>query len=245
MPNDTIMRRLTNMSKKKPFIGVLIAFLAASVIMLVTSVVVSIFSGYGIELAMACFRLADGWVFGGLLLSALSLIERIKEERLSVEYACGLVFVVLALLSFFVAITSGSKSSVLVGFICFVLFAVCSCAVPRVISHFKGKPGAADAGDEADKDGLQASDFEKQWTLVRARLAKMSGKEKKVKLLENTLLYLPKDLDINNGLDFSEPLISVGDEIYTVAAAEKKNAVSKIEIDTAKALIENLVKEEN
>lgn len=232
------------MSKKKPLIGVLIAFLVASVIMLVTSVIVSIFSGYGIELAMACFRLADGWVFGGLLLSALSLIERIKEEKLTAEYVTGLVLIVLAILSFFVAITAGSGTCVLVAFIGFVLLAISGCAIPRIIIHFKGKPSDADGGNKAAEDGLQASDFEKQWALVRARLAKTSDTDKKVKLLENTLLYFPKDLDINNGLDFSEPVISVGDELYTIAAAEKKGTISKLDIDTAKALVANLVKEE-
>lgn len=232
------------MSKKKPLIGVLIAFLVASVIVLVTSVIVSLFSGYGIEFAMACFRLADGWVFGVLALSTLSLIERIRNEEISAEYVTGLVFVVLAILSFFVALTAGSKTSVLSAFICFVLFAICSCTVPRIIGHFKNKPDGSDGGDKADKEGLQAADFEKQWGIVKAKLAKTTDTSKKIKLLESTLLYFPKELDINNELDFTEPVISVGNELYTVSAAEKNGTIDKLEIDTAKAIIESLVKEE-
>lgn len=227
---------------KKPLLGLLVAFIAASVVTLAASMAVSLISGFGLEFALACFRLADGWVFGILIVSALSLIERIRSKSFTASYITGLVFVVLAALSFFVAITAASATSVLAAFVCFILFGVCSIVIPKIIAHIKRK--GSDGGDGASAGSLTESDFENQWARVRARLTRIDSNEKKIELLEKTLLYFPKELDINNGLDFNEPVMKVGDDLYTVAAAVKNNVASSVEIDTVKALVAGLINKE-
>ena len=231
------------MSKKKPLIGMLVAFAIASVLMLVVSVTVSLVSGYGTEFALACLRLADGWVFGVLVIATLSLMERKKEENCTAEYVTGLVFIVLSILSFFVAITAGSLSGVISAFICFVLFALCAVAVPQVIRIVKHKKGLDGDGNKVDREKLSQADFNAQWAKVRAKLAGLKDIEKKKKLLENTLLFFPLGLDINNGLDFTQPVLMKDDDLYTIAAAVRTGDIDEGEIKIAESLVDELLKE--
>lgn len=230
------------MTKKKLVLSFCLAFLAVSVLVLLTSMVSSLTSGYGFEVALACLRLINGWIFGVLLLAALSLIGKIKEgEGIKAGYIVGLVLTVLSALSFFIVFTTGVRDVFYGGLILAIFFAIAAVVIPKMLCVAQSKANKSNAGTQTSFDEVNA-----EWAEIKARLAKITSAEKKVAYLEKVLLYFPIDMDINNDLDEENPVIAVEAEdgtvcYYTIAAAEKNGVVSETIIDSAKAYIALLV----
>lgn len=221
-------------NKNKKLLGIVIAFLLSSLVMLGYSVIISLVGGFGTEFILACFRLADGWTFGVLLLAFLSLWQRYKEGGITARYITGLVFCALAILSFYTAITASTAKSVIASTVCAFLFGILAIAVPAVISYVQGGGNSPIDGTDYDEEAEKAK-LNADWKKTQIKVAKANTEAKKQEIIEREMLFFPIDKKFENELDFTMPVLMNKTNIYTVKKASKaKGLFSEEQILKAK-----------
>lgn len=220
------------MKKNKNVFSFLLAFLATSVVFFFYFVVLGAgwFGSFG--------RLTDGWILAIAVFTVYDLIHRLinEKETITKVYIAMIVLMLMSVFSFTWSTVQVKPAFLLSGVAIAVFLGAVAGLLPRIVSLIKGNR----ADDSDDGKAFSPEELQKKWTLLRVKLMKTEKKEKKVKLLEENLLFKPVDDDINNALDLERPLIIRQGIAYLVSTAEKDEGLSK-EVGNARAYINNLV----
>lgn len=220
------------MKKNKNVFSFLLAFLATSVVFFFYFVVLGAgwFGSFG--------RLTDGWILAIAVFTVYDLIHRLINEKETVTkvYIAMVVLMLMSVFSFTWSTVQVKPAFLLSGIVVAIFLGAVAGLLPRIVALIKG-----DRADNAD-DGkaFTPDELQKKWTLLRVKLMKTENKEKRIKLLEENLLFKPVGDNINNALDLERPLIIRQGIAYLVSVAEGKEEL-KAEVEDAKNYIKSLV----
>ncbi len=220
------------MKKHKNVFSFMLAFLATSVVFFFYFVVLGSgwFGAFG--------RLTDGWILAIAVFTVYDLVNRLinAKETITKVYIAMVVLMLSSVFSFTWSTVQAKPAFLLAG-VAFALFlGAVAGLLPRVIALIKGTR----TSDSDDSKAYTAEQLQEKWALLRIKLLKTDKKEKKVKLLEENLLFKPLNDDINNSLDMERPLIFKDGVAYLVSVVEDKEDF-KDEVATAKSYIESLI----
>lgn len=205
------------MKKHKNVFSFMLAFLATSVVFFFYFVVLGSgwFGAFG--------RLTDGWILAIAVFTVYDLVNRLVNEKETItKVYIAMVVLMLSSVFSFTWSTVQAKPAFLLSGVAFALFlGAVAGLLPRIVSLFKGSGN----NSSDDSEAYSTEQLQEKWALLRIKLLKTEKKEKKIKLLEENLLFKPLNDDINNSLDFERPLILKDGVAYLVSVAEKNDAL--------------------
>lgn len=220
------------MKKHKNVFSFLLAFLATSVV----------FFFYFVALGSGWFgafgRITDGWILAVAVFTVYDLINRLLNERETITkvYIAMVVLMLMSVFSFTWSTVQAKPAFLLSGVAIALFFGAVAGLLPRVVALIKG----TGAGNADDSKAYTPEQLQEKWAVLRIKLLKTAKKEKKIKLLEDNLLFKPLNDDINNSLDLNRPLIIKDGVAYLVSVVDGKAEFST-EVENAKHYIESLI----
>lgn len=220
---------------KRPFVRLFLAFIASCVLFTVLGLV------FGFSILDIFFKITDGWIFGVLFLTAFDLFSKIAKhkDRITPVYITMLVLILLNVAMFFTAsVTTDVK-------VCYATLALAllfglSAGICSFVPFVREKKQAK----KEKLENLTEEDLQKIWIKIRAKLVNVSD-EKKLEILKGFLAYKPYADNINNALDFSQPMILVknpeGETKATSISGAISLGVAEAELTTHVAYLKQLI----